>query len=98
MIFSWHVKRIAQAEVHRVLGTLPGVEKDVLNPRLFDRWVRLCTARCNQLDMMKCISGKPALEKFIRDAVRVYADKVLQKLGNRPTPVGANKQDFEGLN
>ena len=84
MIFSYHVKDVAERFIKKVLKDYPGIQKEVLEEHQFKLFVSLLTVRCNELDTAGYVKSKFALEHFIMSGAGMYMKKhVRKKSGNK---------------
>ncbi len=78
MIFQTTVKTVATEYIKRAFKDHPSWEKICLSSPRFDTWVERCSLRLTQLDTAGYVTGRKALEKFIKDAAEYYCLKRLQ--------------------
>lgn len=88
------VRIIARNHLRQILKPVPSAFKLVTTPRLFEKWVTLCTGRCNMLHKEGYIVGRNGFEKFVEKGARQFADRVLMFEGLKP---GGEKADFTGF-
>lgn len=87
MIFSHEVRWTAEAHLRHILKDYKGPLDYLLHQDRFNKFVELCTHRCNQLEMAGCVPSKWALTDFIQKAARYYGKVQLEKVGNQmPDP------------
>ena len=83
MIESTLVRQVAKDKLTGILHEYPGLLKELLVDYRFDKFVELCTSRCNQLYIASFVPSKQALIGFIEKVAVLYAEKQLDKLQGR---------------
>lgn len=90
MIERYQVKFVARRYLETILKENASAKAILLAPYMFNKWVQLCTDQCNQFDKIGVVSGQPALQHFIKQAVVAYArhqlDRACIEMEKKPEP------------